>query len=217
MKPAALFVDLKGPYPALGLDCWDETRDARLYDGPGPVIAHPPCARWSKLAKSVYARTQKEEHRPGEDGGCFASALASVRRCGGVLEHPACSAAWAHFGLIPPRGRTWLQAAPREWVCEVWQSDYGHLADKATWLLYVGDQTPFEFRQTRTPGTFVVSFNRKRGPRPPNLRPKMKGGLTHLTPPLFAAELVRLAAMSVLGPEDQAAVLAQLGLAAPTG
>lgn len=38
----------------------------------------------------------------GDDGGCFESALASVRRFGGVIEHPWGSLAWPHFGLTTP-------------------------------------------------------------------------------------------------------------------
>lgn len=39
---AALFVQRDGCYWNLeGVDPWDEARDARLYDGPYPVVAHP--------------------------------------------------------------------------------------------------------------------------------------------------------------------------------
>jgi hypothetical protein len=75
----------------------DEARDARLYAGPWPVVAHPPCERWGRYwhgGPSARVRRVK-----GDDAGCFASALASVRRYGGVLEHPAASSAWRAFGL----------------------------------------------------------------------------------------------------------------------
>lgn len=40
---AALFVERGGSYWSLpDVDPWDEARDARLYDGPHPVVAHPP-------------------------------------------------------------------------------------------------------------------------------------------------------------------------------
>lgn len=134
MQIAALYIDPRGPYPKIpGVDCWDESRDARNYAGPGPVIAHPPCARWCRLAGLVEARWG---HKRGEDGGCFASALANVRRCGGVLEHPAYSDAWARFGLArPPRAGGWISAGPcGGWTCHVEQGRYGHPAKKATWL-----------------------------------------------------------------------------------
>ena len=38
---AALYVLPGGPYFSNGFDPWDETRDARKFKGPGPVIAHP--------------------------------------------------------------------------------------------------------------------------------------------------------------------------------
>src|SRR5512146_385841 len=57
LKVAALFVDPKGVYSGLeGVEVWDEARDARLYEGPWPVVAHPPCARWSTLASQIETR-----------------------------------------------------------------------------------------------------------------------------------------------------------------
>jgi hypothetical protein len=131
---AALFVERRGPYAGIpGVDLWDEARDARLYDGPWPVVAHPPCSRWCRLAGLVEARWG---HKRGDDGGCFASALASVRRWGGVLEHPAYSDAWEAHGLArPPASGGWVQADGfGGWTCYVEQGKYGHMAKKATWL-----------------------------------------------------------------------------------
>lgn len=81
---AALFVERGGVYFGLpGVDPWDEQRDARLYDGPWPVVAHPPCSRWCQLA---YIIEKRWGHKVGDDGGTFAFALDAVRRYGGVLE-----------------------------------------------------------------------------------------------------------------------------------
>jgi len=71
---AALYVETGGHYFDLeGVDPWDAARDARLYAGPHPVVAYPPCSRWCRLAGLVEARWG---HKRGEDGGCFAAALA---------------------------------------------------------------------------------------------------------------------------------------------
>lgn len=41
---AALFVRADGNYKAMpGVDAWDMERDARLWPGGCPVVAHPPC------------------------------------------------------------------------------------------------------------------------------------------------------------------------------
>lgn len=130
---AALFVQKRGRYFGLpNVDPWDEQRDARRYDGAHPVVAHPPCSRWCRLAGLVEARWG---HRKGDDGGCFASALAHVRRCGGVLEHPAYSDAWPAFELrAPDRFGGWSRSPCGGYVCHVEQGRYGHAAKKATWL-----------------------------------------------------------------------------------
>jgi len=193
VKVAALYVDPKGPYADMrDVDLWDEERDARLYVGPYPVVAHPPCNRWGKMAPVNLKRWGTPI---GEDGGCFEKALLSVRKWGGVLEHPQGSIAWRHFNLEKPQGKSWTRVSPTEWVREVWQSDYGHLATKKTWLLYVGNAQPLPYRKDRTKGSHQVgggvhTHNNK--------KPRLNQSLTHLTPPDFAEYLVKLAARSSL-------------------
>jgi hypothetical protein len=139
---AALYVDARGCYAGInGVEIWDEKRDARLYEGPYAVVAHPPCTRWCRLAGLVEARYG---HRKGDDGGCFAAALASVRRWGGVLEHPAWSDAWAAHDLnAPPPSGGWVRADfLGGWTCQVEQGRYGHPARKATWLFAFGCELP---------------------------------------------------------------------------
>ena len=138
---AALYVQPRGAYAGVpGVDLWDEARDARLYAGPYPVVAHPPCSRWCRLAGLVEARWG---HKRGDDGGCFAAALASVRAWGGVLEHPAYSDAWDAFDLPkPPRAGGWVRSLFGGWSCHVEQQRYGHPAKKATWLYAVGCDLP---------------------------------------------------------------------------
>ncbi len=150
---AALFIEKNGAYYGLdGVDPWDLGRDARKYAGPYPVVAHPPCQLWVNFAALNFKRYGGEHNRPGNDGGCFASALASVRRYGGVLEHPAHSKAWGAFLLSRPTGAGWQQSAPGEWVCEVWQSAYGHRARKATWLLCISSSPPPDLDWSRIAG-----------------------------------------------------------------
>ena len=152
---AALFVERGGAYWDLpGVDPWDEQRDARLYTGPWPVVAHPPCARWSPLA--YINRRRIAGYEIGEDKGCFASALNSVQRFGGVLEHPAGSLAWARFGLLKPVRGCWV-GGPWHWVTEVDQGRYGHRARKRTWLYAAVQLAPPELDWTPATSDVVVS------------------------------------------------------------
>ncbi len=135
---AALYVETDGCYYGLpDVDPWDATRDARRYAGPHPVVAHPPCQRWGRF---WHGSTRKpHQYALGDDGGCFASALASVRRWGGVIEHPADSHAWKHFGLArPARHAGWQPSGDGGWTCYVEQGHYGHMSRKPTWLLVHG-------------------------------------------------------------------------------
>jgi len=140
---AALFVDPRGCYIGLpDVDPWPKERDARLYAGPHPVVAHPPCERWGRYwggAPSTFPRLKL-----GDDNGCFEAALEAVRTYGGVLEHPEGSHAWRVFGLnLPPRSGAWINADfDGGWTCCVEQGAYGHAARKATWLYANGVDLP---------------------------------------------------------------------------
>ena len=159
---AALYVQRGGVYYDLpDVDPWDAERDARLYAGPHPVVAHPPCERWGRYwSGGPSARVRREK---GDDGGCFAAALAAVNRWGGVLEHPEASHAFrAHSMPIPPRGGGWVRWMPGTlgsqwtpgWSCCVEQGAYGHRARKATWLYAVIPGEPPVLRW-RASGSFV--------------------------------------------------------------
>ncbi len=144
---AALYVQKNGCYYGLpDVDPWDEGRDARFYPGPHPVVAHPPCQRWGKLwaGQPLHIKNTGERKVKGDDNGCFAAALTSVRNWGGVLEHPEGSHAWAHFGLTkPPRKGGWVRADSHDgWTCCVEQGRYGHYARKPTWLYVAGCDLP---------------------------------------------------------------------------
>lgn len=191
---AALYVEPDGCYSKMSqVDVWPKSRDARNYTGPYPVVAHPPCQLWGAMANVNYKRWGGEHNRPGNDGGCFASALAAVNRWGGVLEHPAKTRAWAAHGLERPVGIGW-QRSGDGWVCEVWQSAYGHRANKATWLYYRGDNEPLDLRWERPRGTHQVGFYDQRG-KAAN-KPALSKREANATPPAFRDILLLLAFFS---------------------
>jgi hypothetical protein len=154
---AALFVRTNGCYFGLpDVDPWDKERDARKYDGPYPVVAHPPCERWGRYwFGSPMMAGRGIRLKKGDDNGCFAAAIAAVRKWGGVLEHPEASAAWSAFGLsAPPKSGGWVAAGDFiGWTCCVEQGWYGHRARKATWLYYVGKEAPPALKWGKSPAT----------------------------------------------------------------
>lgn len=188
---AALFVQPDGCYSNdPRVDPWPESRDARRYAGRLPVVAHPPCQLWGAMAAVNYARWGGEHNKPGNDKGCFASALFCVNAYGGVLEHPAKTRAWAAHGLTKPIGIGWSRSGDG-WVCEVWQSAYGHRANKATWLYYKGRKPPKELNWSRPSGTHQVGFQDQRG-KSAN-KPTLSKREANATPELFKEELIELA------------------------
>lgn len=124
---AILYCRKRSVYRELAVDCWDEARDARLFPGGVPVVAHPPCRMWGRFA-------YKARGSHGERELAF-HALDAVRRNGGVLEHPNGSQLWRVAGLPRPG------APPDDFggysIC-VNQVDWGHRAIKSTLLYIVG-------------------------------------------------------------------------------
>lgn len=187
---AALYVAKNGAYFGLEqVDPWDEARDARLYDGPWPVVAHPPCSRWCRLAGLVEARWG---HKKGDDGGCFESALRAVRTWGGVLEHPAYTDAFAAYGLPFPRPGSWQRTLCGGWVTHVEQGRYGHRAKKATWLYAHGVTILPSLDWQQTVGAALVSHCRN-NTRADDTRPRVSKSAASKTPERFRALLLEIA------------------------
>jgi len=188
---AALFVDDRpgGAYVGLrSVDVWGISRDARAYPGPFPVVAHPPCTAWCRLAGLIEARWG---HKKGDDGGCFASALAAVRRFGGVLEHPAYTDAFvAHQLPRPPIGGGWIRTFCGGWVCHVEQGRYGHPARKRTWLYLHGHPAPPSLDWGESTATAWVSGCRNGSNV---VQDRIQGKKASATPPAFREALLRMA------------------------
>lgn len=111
-------------YIGLGADCFDLARDARTYKGTAPVVAHPPCRAFGKLAH--MAKPRDDEKALGF--WC----RETVRICGGVLEHPAHSTLFPH-GLLPG-----ARDECGGWLLPIRQQWFGHPCRKDTWLYIVG-------------------------------------------------------------------------------
>lgn len=190
---AALFVDARGIYSTLpGVDLWDIARDARSYAGPHPVVAHPPCERWGNYSEDAIGAKRWDRPRKitGDDGGCFESALASVRAYGGVLEHPRGSKAWRVYGLnTPPSGAGWIRADWHGgWTCCVEQGHYGHRARKPTWL-YACRVSLIDLEW----GVSSASIHTSPAPKQQGRREYMHRLERRSTPRPFAELLVRMA------------------------
>lgn len=110
-----------------GVECYDIGRDVRTFQGGMSVVAHPPCRSWSAFC----AHQAKPEPGEKELGPLCVEWL---RKCGGVLEHPAHSRLWKACGLPKPN-----ETAGDLWTIGVWQSWWGYpLTIKRTWLCFCG-------------------------------------------------------------------------------
>lgn len=185
---AALFVQDRGVYFGLDdVEPWDESRDARTYVGPHPVVAHPPCSRWCQLA---YIIQKRYGYKVGDDGGCFKAALEAVRAWGGVLEHPAFSYAWPAFDLPRPPVAGWAKSICGGWVCQVSQGAYGHRARKLTWLYYFGRSSPPSLDWSVPEPSAQVSFCANHGN---STLPRLSKRAASATPTTFRDLLLSIA------------------------
>lgn len=186
MMVAALYIDEHGPYPKMpGVDAWGVTRDARVYEGPHPVVAHPPCGPWGAFAHMCKS--------PEQDPALAIRAVEQVRRWGGVLEHPRRSRLWAHVGLPLP-GQPADEHGGR--TIEVDQVEWGHAAHKRTWLylfanLHLAAAISLRISATATHQIVCRLPSRKR--RIFDRCVRHADEKRRRTPPLFASYLERLA------------------------
>lgn len=187
---AALFVDsTRGPYDKLpDVEVWDAARDAMRYRGHHPVVAHPSCAPWGRFA---WRSGGKDSERDGAKA-CAPAGVAFVRQYGGVLEHPAGSALWKAAGLPRP-GEGFDKFGG--WTLQVSQVDWGHKAEKRSWLYIVG-VAPGEMPPSprRRVPTHVVEPDGKHSKG--KSLPRLPKSQRHVTPPAFASWLVEIARRS---------------------
>jgi len=179
---AALYIDELGPYVRMpDVEAWGETRDARRYDGPLPVVAHPPCAGWSRLRRLAH---------PDPDRDALALlAVGQVRAWGGVLEHPAHTKLWAAAALpLPGDGAD----AWGGWSLEVRQVAWGHACAKPTWLYFVGVRPEDVHVRDGGVPTHRIAGYRWRPGDPARLK-TASAAISRRSPPAFARWLVDLA------------------------
>lgn len=124
---AALFCTPGSVYKTMdGVEVFDEARDATTFDLSVPVVAHPPCRAWGRMA-------HWSKHGPYERDLAH-WAIHVARHCGGVVEHPITSRLWREIGSGTPGVRDRFGGV----LLTVHQSWWGHRAQKATGLYVVG-------------------------------------------------------------------------------
>lgn len=190
---AVLFAREDSIYKTLpGCDVYDIQRDARLFTGGMPVVAHPPCRMWGKLR--MFAKGRPDE----KDLARFAVAM--IRQEGGVLEHPFSSTLWPDQGLPAPGQRDSYGG----WTLVIDQDWFGHKAEKRTKLYIVGVEPrdipalPYRIEEP----THVLASDKRIGPGrdsprarkgDPGWRPEISKAEREHTPPALAAWLVEVA------------------------
>ena len=123
---AALFVRSDSHYFDLGVDCYDQKRNALTWQGGTPGIFHPPCRSWGQL--SHFAKPA-----PGERELAIWS-MSMVRKFGGVLEHPYSSKLWSESNCLSHGLRDDFGGL----LIPVFQSWFSHKAPKKSCLYVVG-------------------------------------------------------------------------------
>ena len=132
MKIPVLFTQLDSTYNRFDVfDIYDKNRNALSYESRLPIIAHPPCRKFSRLRSFSTA--------PVSEKKLAFFALSRVRQFGGILEHPRSSTLWktGNFNLsgqVDEYGG-FLRSVDLSW--------FGYPARKKTMLYFVG-LSPFE-------------------------------------------------------------------------
>ena len=119
------------------VECYDLKRDVRTFCGGLPIVAHPPCRSWS-----AYCAHQAKPVPGEKELGPLC--VEWLRKCGGVLEHPAHSRLFSACGLPKPGRPT-----GNLWTIEVFQAWWGDSRTKKTWLCFSGiapDEVTFPLR-----------------------------------------------------------------------
>lgn len=171
---AILFARQDSIYKTMpGLDVYDIDRDARTYAGELPVVAHPPCRAWGALRHFAKPRPDERE--------LALWAVDEVRRCGGVLEHPAASRLWPEKGLPDP-GR---HDSFGGFTLPIDQDWFGHRAEKRTRLYIVGceprDVPPIPIKLEEPTHVIAMSRDPGRGLNGQRLRKGMPGWKPEVT------------------------------------
>lgn len=122
---AALCVAARSIYTTIpGVECYDRKRDVHSFTGGMPVVAHPVCAPWSAFCahqwKPVAGIKELGPH-----------CVDWLKKCGGVLEHPAHSRLFDYCKLPRPG-----EVKGDLWTIEVSQAWWGFTMLKRTWLCF---------------------------------------------------------------------------------
>jgi hypothetical protein len=193
-KVAILCCSTKSVYKTMpDLECYDEKRDARTFTGGMPVIAHPPCRRWTQYGMAMMQARQTRhgiitpESEVNEERELGVFCAEQVKQWGGILEQPARSKLFAAAGLPLPGSP---QSAD-SFSLHVWQSWWGYPVKKGTWLYFRGISQfaiDIPFRLWNPPsGQQWYWYNRGKGSGSANAEIRSR------TVPAFAQWLVDLA------------------------
>lgn len=179
---AVLFARADSIYKTLpGCDVYDMERDARTYDGPHPVVAHPPCRSWASLRHCAKPRP--------DERNLARLAVALVRTFGGVLEHPHRTTLWADQRLPEPGRRD----AFGGFTLVVDQHWFGHRAQKRTRLYVVGCEPHEAPEMPMRLGEATHTVGLWSGRDKDRCRPSIGKPEFEATPPDLARWLVELA------------------------
>ena len=189
---AILFARADSVYKTLpSTDVYDIERDARIYNGPHPVVGHPPCRAWGRLSHMA-------KPRPGEKELAI-FAVEQIRKYGGVLEHPSASKLWPTMGLPNPG----IVDEFGGWTLPIHQHWFGHKAEKSTLLYIVGCRPGDEPVMPMILGKarYVVASSLHRNKKTTWARPEISASEREHTPVELAAWLVELARSCALQPQ----------------